>query len=55
MANLAMLSVLEIAAKHRPELRLRIDEYIRQNLIMSSGHVPRETNLSQDDFTEVRL
>ena len=54
MANLAMLSVLEIAAKHRPELRTQIDDYIHQNVIMSQGHAPRE-NPPHDDFNEVRL
>jgi len=53
MANLAMLAILEITAKHRPGLRDAITKYIHSNIITSSGYVPKVTRHEEPDDLEV--
>lgn len=55
MAKLGMLAVLEITAKHRPELRKSADAYIQQYIIKSSGKPSKQPTNTFDDFDERRV
>lgn len=56
MSNLATLFVLEATAKHRPELRVAIDDHIHQRIILSNGKKPtRPAQQEEESFDEISL
>ena len=56
MANLLALAELEIVAKHRPELRSKIDQHIRSRILFVDGvRKPTFKTNVDDDFDEVQL